>query len=207
MNKDEIKAKLKSKIDYRLGAIVFALLLILIIWCIALKFNFRWIAEDRAWLLKNFSFTERILKDRFSLFDIANRTRSQVVELIVNYILNTISFLPIGAFPYLFISKKIDNKRTIAIVLSIAVAASFTFEIIQAATGIGGFDGSDILFNFLGSVLGILIVLLIKKISKDNFSFVANTILIVLFCLSLPVALFCIINTGINYQLYIPPTV
>lgn len=70
----------------------------------------------------------------------------------VDYFVNFLFYIPFGIYFNFFVKEK--NHCLLIIFLS-----SLCFEIVQLLTCIGGFDSLDILANYLGDFLGVILYL------------------------------------------------
>mgnify|MGYP003295381398 CR=1 FL=1 len=73
------------------------------------------------------------------------------------HLLNVIIYIPIGL--YLKLITKLSDKKIILII----ILSSLIFEIEQSITCIGGLDGTDLVTNFIGGLIGLYSFKIISK--------------------------------------------
>lgn len=179
----------KNQLDKKILGVLFSEYLILLVWVIALKFNSGWLPElgeyFRALPLK-----ERIGKKIIPFYGmIKNGFRFDA-----DYFSNVLIYIPLGIFLSFFLEKK--TFLNIAIILF----SSIGFEVIQLLTGFGGSDGTDVFCNLLGGVIGIIVYALLRKRIKDKTINVIAFFLLVCF---IPVTVYAVANTALNWRLYL----
>lgn len=76
---------------------------------------------------------------------------------------NIILFMPLGIYLAIIFKEMKPAK-----IIGIGLAASFTFEALQYLLGIGASDITDLITNTLGTAVGLMICILIRKIIKDE---------------------------------------
>ena len=143
----------------KLNIFVFCVYLWLLIWVIALKYNNSAVLEDCV------SYAQWSLKYRIEcMLQLFKDVR--ITSISYQNIANLIIYLPFGGYLYL-ITKKIDKTILLTLV------STLLFEFIQLFTGLGWFDTYDILFNFVGGILGLVIAYFVNKFfnEKVNKSF------------------------------------
>ena len=77
--------------------------------------------------------------------------------------------------------------------------SSFLFELEQSITCIGGCDGTDFSMNVIGGLIGVWLFRFLNKLS-DKKIFYINIVVLIIF---LPLAVYSIVNTIINFDLYL----
>ena len=85
------------------------------------------------------------------------------------------------------------------LIIFIIVMSSFLFELEQSITCIGGCDGSDFAMNVIGGIIGVILFRLFNKLN-DKKIFYINIVALIIF---LPLAVYSIVNTIINFDLYL----
>lgn len=179
----------KEDLDKRIFGALFLEYLILLIWIIALKYNSEWLPE---------------LGEYFRSLPIKERIGNRIVPFYtmikngvyfdLDYFCNVIIYIPLGITLPFFIKKK--APLDIAIIL----LSSIMFETIQLLTGFGGADGTDVACNFLGGLIGLIIYALFRRKIKDK---TLNVIAFIIFICFLPITVYAIVNTVINWRLYL----
>lgn len=84
---------------------------------------------------------------------------------------NMLVFIPFGIFIHVLLEEKTLIKQFIPIILT-----SLLFEGIQYIFAIGASDITDVLSNSLGGVIGVVITLVISKITRKNWITLINVI-------------------------------
>lgn len=164
----------------------FAVYLILLIWVIGFKYNSEWLPELGK-EMRALPFKQRIVLTPFRYWgDFSG---------ILDSVLNVIIYVPFGMFLLLTMLKLKWWGALIIVVFS-----SLIFEISQYFTGFGGCDITDLICNTLGGGIGIAIYCIFRSKVKDK---AINIVTFVVSVVGTPVALFAIINTIINWRLYI----
>lgn len=183
----------KIKLNKKLLLIAFTIYILLLIWVIALKYNSKWIPE-----LKEIMLNETIairLKYHVNIIIKAIKSKEliHIVRLFLDKTLNFIIYVPFG----IYLKFLIEDKKKCCIII---LLSTITFEIIQLFSGIGSFDLFDIIFNFLGGMIGIKLYLRFRKKISDKVVNIINSLVIIIFG---PVSIFAIINTILNLNLYL----
>lgn len=161
----------------------FAIYMILLIWVIIFKWSNYIAAQECIITFRKLDLAERFLTCQqsfigFNFFDI---------------ILNTILFLPMSlCFTSLFQKKHF--------ILLIGIVCSFIFEISQFFTCVGMFNIFDIIGNATGCVLGYVLFLFFEKIINKRF---VDTINIVIIVVGVPLCIYAIVMTTINFHYYL----
>lgn len=168
----------------------FLIYILLLIWVIALKNNASWIPEQRK-VMEEFTIFERI-KLPFKSYINTIKTKGGNFAY-KDYFFNILLYIPLGI--YLKIITK-EKKVCYLIILF----SSVCFETIQLITCIGGFDPLDILSNYLGGVIGVVIYLKFRKNISDKVVNIINSLIIIVFG---PLLIYAIINTILNINLYL----
>ncbi len=101
-----------------------------------------------------------------SIFEMMSSNVS-VTRMLENVIGNLVIFIPLGLMLPLILKRESRN----VIVGGIFFSASI--EIIQLIFGLGSTDIDDLLFNTLGTIIGYLLFIAMKKKSKSNLLFLA----------------------------------
>lgn len=180
-----------KNINKKLMITAFISYLIIVLWVIVFKFNASWIEEVRIYELSQ-PYLERIGLEWIPFYTVINQFKEgNYFDL--DHLLNIIIYIPIGL--YLKLITKLDNKKIILII----ILSSLIFEIEQSITCIGGLDGTDLVTNFIGGLIGLISFKLINKFKIKYINLMNISLLII----SLPLAIYAIINTIINFDLYI----
>lgn len=165
----------------------FAVYLVLLIWLIGFKCNKSWLPEVGVDMRK-LPFEQRVRYIPF--YDVGGHK----MQFTLDYFLNILVYIPFG----IFLMFALKDKKWICIL--IIFASSLIFETSQYFTGFGGADISDLICNTVGGCLGVLIYSLLRHKIKDK---VVNIIAFCVCVLGAPFALYGIVNTIINWQLYV----
>lgn len=189
MNQEETKEKKKligNALNKVLLGVAFSLYLILLIWVIGLKMNAEWLPEVGA-ELRSLSFKNRSALIPFKTFF------DEGFYFNDDYFFNVLIYIPMGlVLPFIF-------KKPWASVILI-VLSSVIFEISQLFTGFGGCDTTDLICNTLGGVLGMIVYYIFRKKVPDK---AINVINLVVTILASPVCVYAIVNSIINWKLYV----
>lgn len=182
------------------STVIFICYFILLIWVVVFKCNYN------SSMIKTYSyFSEMNLEQRFKFFLVPfndyfiepfTQTRMNTFK---DDILNIVIFIPLG----LYVSYFIKNKKFIK-TLGIAFALIATFEVFQLFSLVGAFASKDLITNLLGAILGYLIF---RLIYKKNNGVIRLTILNLLSIFAIitfvPIAIFAIVNTIQDIDIYI----
>lgn len=179
----------KEDLDKRIFGVLFGEYLLLLIWVIALKYNSAWLPELGEYF-RGIPIKDRIGKRIIPFYGMIQNG----VYFDLDYFCNVIIYIPFGLLLPFFIGKK--TPLCIAIIL----LSSVLFEVIQLLTGFGGADGADVVCNFLGGIIGLIAYALFRRKIKDK---TLNVVAFAFLICFLPIALFAVINTALNWQLYL----
>ena len=163
--------------------ISFAVYMILLVWVIIFKWSNYIAAQECIITFRKLDLAKRffVCKQTFIGFDF------------FDIILNTILFLPMSLCFTLLFQKK-------HFILLIGIACSFIFEISQFFTCVGMFNIFDIIGNATGCVLGYVLFLFFEKIINKRF---VDTINIVIIVVGVPLCIYAIVMTTINFHYYL----
>lgn len=163
--------------------------LILLIWVIALKCNAPWL-QELGEEMRSLPFNSRVGRLIIPFYKMIDKG----IYFDLDYFMNVLIYIPLGIFLSFITKKKIFLN------LAIIFISSAIFEAVQYVTGFGGCDSSDLVCNFLGGILGILLYKLLRShISNTNI----NRIALAMSTISLPIVLYAVINTATHWQLYV----
>ena len=190
MNKIKLIFSKEAAINKFLLYTAFSIYLFLLIWIIALKFNAEWLPEIGRYFRK-MPLMERVGKKIIPFYDMYEKG----IYFNKDYFWNVIIYMPLGI--YLLIILKNRHKCLTSII--IIILSSFIFEFIQLVTGFGGCDGSDLVCNTLGGVVGLILYLLLIKKFPSRVINIINLLAIIFF---LPLGIHAFINTIMNLHLY-----
>ena len=201
MNINQFISRFKVDLDKResltmLSKILFPTYMAFSLWVIIFKCN--WI-DDMLFthdIIKNFSFYQRVMnlaELEGVIYSIKNCMFFD--RRLLEPFLNVVIFVPIGLYLAFFLK---NNRSFNTFVISFAM--SFSFEMIQLVTLIGGFSYLDLLTNTLGGIIGYYIYKLIYREKNIRGLNIASIIMILLF---VPIVVFAAINTLINIEIYI----
>lgn len=133
---------MKLSIKYKIGLLV--LYYIVLIVSIVFKFF------KKEYL--NIEFVNEYNNYKLFYFYVLNK------EYYIQIILNILSFIPLGFLLVYNIRKYSGVICSVLILLS-----SLSFEIVQLEFELGVFDINDIVFNFVGGIIGVLMYCLLSK--------------------------------------------
>ena len=182
---------MKKKVINRTICLSFITYLIILLWAIVFKFNAEWVKEVRLYEL-NYTYLERINLGYIPFYNIFSQFKKGVY-FNLDYFINIVIYIPLGLFLKYYLKDK--NK----LIIFIIVGSSFLFELEQSITCIGGCDGSDFAMNVIGGMIGIYLFKLFSKINI-KYIFYINLVALIIF---LPLTVYSIVNTIINFDLYL----
>lgn len=113
----------------------------------------------------------------------------------INMMLNVFIFIPFGILVPLLRGRTAPITNTV-----LAALSTLSIESLQLILAIGYFTYSDLIFNTLGAVLGIIIYAVFVKRMKEEQK---KKALIFLNGLAIAVSVFAIINTALNIDIYL----
>ena len=170
--------------------ILFALYLILLVWVVIFKCNIAISLTGGYLYLKTIT-----IQERFLLYMVP--FQNGITKWYSDTILNVIVFIPMG----LYVSYFIKHKKFLKALL-ISFGASLFIEVFQLFTLMGSYQSEDLIVNTLGGIIGYLIYKLIYKDTPRRMC-VFNIISLVVLILIVPVVIYAIVNTILNFDLYI----
>jgi glycopeptide antibiotics resistance protein len=182
---------MKKKVINRTICLSFITYLIILLWAIVFKFNAEWVKEVRIYELQD-SYLERVSLIYLPFYNMFNQFKKGVY-FDLDYFMNIIVYIPLGLFLKYYLKDK--NK----LIIFIIVMSSFIFELEQSITCIGGCDGTDFAMNVIGGIIGIYLFKLFSKINI-KYIFYINLVALIIF---IPLAVYSIVNTIINFDLYL----
>ncbi len=213
MDKKTLMENYKNKINYKLYIAVIIFYLFLLIWVIALKYNNEFVEERRLIALAmplSIRGEVRYVPEGMTVYkwvpffySAHAVSRDVALSLLKDYALNVLIYVPMGAYLFVLLDSKLKVKLNLVITFAIALISSIIFELVQLFTGLGYYDGTDIVMNSLGGIIGWLIALLIKKCTKTKFPLAVNIILSVCAILFAPIVIYAFVNTVIHADLYV----
>ncbi len=88
----------------------------------------------------------------------------------IDVFLNLFGFIPLGAVAYCWLkrSKLVQAKYSALVIVSFGCALSLTIEIVQAWMPSRTSSALDLMLNTLGAWLGVVLINLIQRVSKDK---------------------------------------
>ena len=117
-------------------------------------------------------------------------------EIFNDALLNILVFIPMGLLVAL-VAKK--YKKTMPIITSFIL--SLSIELFQLFTAFGSFSFIDLLSNVIGGILGMLLYLLLMRIvTQENVNKVIYHTCIISFVIFIPVLIFAIVQTSLNFE-------
>lgn len=179
-----------------ISKILFISYMIIFVWIVIFKCGFVDDLKITHQFQSRLSFWERIINTS----EIENMIyRIQIGEYfhrgILEPFLNIVIFIPVGLYITFFQKeKRIFNTYVTSILISLAI------ELTQLATMIGGFSFLDLVTNVAGGLIGYFIYRLIYNESRIR---VLNITSIAISIFMVPIAIFAVFNTIINFQFYI----
>ena len=139
----------------------FACYIALLVWLVIFKLEFNPANLPRYRQLIFIPFSER-----------SGISKSAVMEELV---MNVLAFIPLGVY----LSALEKPKKAWARVL-VGFCLSLVFELLQFAFAIGTTDVTDLINNTLGTLLGILLFALLRKLLKEKAAVVSAAVLLAL---------------------------
>lgn len=109
--------------------------------------------------------------------------------------LNVLIFVPYGMLVPFFAKKNISFTTVFTALLS-----TLTIECVQVITAFGFFTYSDLICNTLGAVIGVIIFAILSRMLKNKTIIKALALTNAIAVLA---SIFAIVNTIINFDLYI----
>ncbi len=129
--------------------IIFSIYCLLLIWLILFKMTFSF--SDILW----FQGTRSV--NLIPFYSIRNGGNLQIKEVIMNAVV----FVPMGIYLKMF---EISSKK----VFLVGVVGSFALEFIQILFAIGASDITDLITNTLGTVAGVCLYVLLRKMFSNK---------------------------------------
>ena len=181
----------EKEIQKGLHIAVFVLYCWILAWIIALKCNDEVVITDAEFhegmsLWQRMEYSKGYIPLRSLFVSLDNPVE------IISHLLNVIIYLPMGAYLWIFFK---DTKKTLLVVALTTIA----FELIQLITGLGGFDSTDLVTNFLGGWLGYLFYTKVPIKNKEKWLTIVNACMLIIF---LPVGIYTFVNTIQTIPLY-----
>lgn len=171
--------------------------LMLIISCMTYILLFMWViflkCNVESWINATYNlFKQMTLKERF-LYDFIPFTNKSYMRMRSN-IYNIFLFIPIP-----FYIKIIKNSYSDKKIIILGIAISLCVELLQLFIPFCGFATEDIICNSFGNLVGLLIYnLFFKKYTK-----LENKLIVICYSfIFLPIVIYAIYNTIINYHIY-----
>ena len=183
----DIKSK---KMLSMFSKILFALYLTILVWVVIFKCNIAISLTGGYLYLKTITIQERFLVYMVPF-------QNGITKWDSDTILNVIVFIPMG----LYVSYFIKHKKFLMALL-ISFGASLFLEVFQLFTLMGSYQSEDLIVNTLGGIIGYLIYKLIYKDTPRRI-LIFNIISLVVLILIVPVVIYAIVNTILNFDLYI----
>ncbi len=181
------KIKNDKELNKKMISVLFALYIIMLIWVIVFKCNYNeglFVEENRSQtILERLMYKAVPFQKTFEAVFI----QKNFLEIIAT-IFNVLCFAPMGVL----LCYSTSTKR----IAVFATAFSLAVEIFQLFSGWGGFDISDVILNVLGALLG---VWLYKVLATRFQNRTINALAVCLIATVLPVDIFAIINSIINF--------
>ena len=181
---------------YKISKLLFISYMIIFIWVVIFKCN--WIDDLRIThqQISRLSFYERVINTS----EIQSLIyRIQIGEIfhrgLLEPFLNIVIFVPVGMYVTLF-----QNRKRVFNTYLVSLAISFSIELIQLATMIGGFSYLDIITNVTGGIIGYFIYRILYSEKRIHNLSIASVIVLSLIA---PIAVFSIINTALNIEFYV----
>ncbi len=189
--------RLNDKLTFnRISKLLFLFYMIIFIWVVIFKCNLIDDLRITHQQISRLSFYERVINPseiqsliyRIQIGEIFHRS-------LLEPFLNIVIFVPVGMYVTLF-----QNKKRIFNTYFVSLAISFSIELIQLATMIGGFSYLDIITNVTGGLIGYVIYRILYSEKRIHNLSIASVIVLSLIA---PIAVFSIINTALNIEFYI----
>ena len=182
-----IKEKKGAEINRAAVAVLLFLYVIVLLWIIVFKCN----VNSQLNIERNLAiplwerFTRRIIPFMDIYYMFVNKIS---VWNVLAFFFNTICCIPAGMLLGFFVSKRWGLLLSGIFILGV--------EVFQLFSGWGGFEPTDIFMNLLGVYIGYIIFdALYKRISDKAI----NGAVLVCLCIAIPVAVFAVIRTALNF--------
>ena len=123
-----------------------------------------------------------------SIFEMISSSVS-IMRILENVIGNIVIFIPLGLILPIILKRESGNVILGGIIFSASI------EIIQFIFGLGSTDIDDLIFNTLGTIIGYLLFIAMKKKSKSNLSFLTSMTTLVIVSGSIAFGILFVNNT------------
>ena len=184
---------MEKSINRKLLYCSFGIYAFLLVWIIALKFNADWLSEVGEYLRK-MPLQDRVGKNIIPFY----KMFKEGISFNKDYFYNVVIYIPLG----IYLPLLLKNKPKYITYIIIIATSSIIFELIQLVTGFGGYDGSDIVCNANGGIIGLILYYFLISKWPNKVINIINIIAIIVFA---PVAVYALINTILNIHLYYIP--
>lgn len=183
-----------KKLFWRLSLLIFILNLIILNWIVMLKCN------NYEYVVPNYQYqSDMVFIERLTAFIVPFLSYFEedynALQLIGGDALNILIFIPTGMYLTMFVGKEQRSK-----VIFITFLISFFFEIAQLFSQLGWFSTLDLMTNTLGGMIGYYVC---KTIYKEKWLKRLNVASAITASMALPLAIYAIVNTALNYQMYL----
>lgn len=190
----------REKSVFVLATILFIVYCFLMIWVIVFKCNYEQAYVDSYEYLFEYNLIDRLILSHVPLKEYIYSIINQPLSIIsIEEFANTLIFIPLGMYV-----SYMTKKRKLLYTFLVSFALTVSFETIQLLTLIGGFSIYDICTNIIGGIIGFGIYkLCYKLLETEKGRLGVNVVLILGILLLTPLLLFALINTVINFDIYI----
>ena len=165
----------------------FTLYMLTLFWVLILKCNMRQGIIEFRYTYEGMPLYERVVFF-MSKFTTTNKNEA---------LMNVVAFIPMGMVVPFIAGKKPYLAATMA-----GFFISLGAELVQLLTAFGGFAYIDIINNVLGTLLGIVILCILKRIMTERWLNFGMTVVSIL---AIPLLIYALINTINNIDIYILP--
>lgn len=172
-----------------------------IVWVIGLKFNADWIYELREYMLK-LPVKSRVGNNWIPFYSLVKSIGDGTYSFNLDHLMNVVIYIPMGILVYLLTYKKMRYWAVVVTVLSLSAVTSIIFEVVQLYTGIGGCDGTDFACNFFGGGVGLLLMIILRRLK--NFEQIANIVSFCCILVAVPLGVYMLVNTILCAGQYAP---
>ncbi len=166
---------------------------LVLVWIISLKCNMETPIISSRDFLTSMNLLERA-EWSFSTFRINGDDPNNFKEIFKDVLVNILLFLPVGmTLPFLF-----REKNSLAVIF-LGFVLTLGFEFSQYYFALGGFTYIDLLTNTFGTIIGVLLLHLLRKIISDKVATIILAAFVVIFA---AIAIFGTVNTINHIDLY-----
>lgn len=119
------------------------------------------------------------------------KTGTSFERIIENVLGNIVLFIPLG----ILLPTLIRKSGKITLILGICTSA--IIEIVQFVFGLGSTDIDDLILNTVGVLIGYQLFRFIKRVTKSNFAFLINTLILLIMTGTASLGVLLVYNTDL----------